>query len=732
MAAPSYYPPNPPDVPDDFAAPSSEYKTQTAVVLLALALFFLLYFGVMFFCGIYVLWAIFLCPAEPRHLKLIAMILIIPASVLGLYMLKNLFKYERAQKEFLIEIFEDEHPKLFDFIHRVCDDAGAQRPVHVYVDFNVNAWARSNVTSFFHLFIPTGKSLIIGLGMVNCMNLTEFKSVLAHEFGHFTQKGMRINAFVGAAFDIVNKMVNSEDIFDRFVRRWAQIDNIFGWPAYLGLATLWLLRKTLGMMSYAVAYSLFAHMRQLEFHADQVACTLAGSDAVVHSLYKMKFGNECFGQAMDDLRLAMIHHLYTADMFYHQAAAARYLRVKKKDPRLGEPPPLPDDPTETTQVFEDDGDKIAELWSTHPSHYDLEQNAKAHYIRSVFDERSPWLLFDNVADLRERVTYKLYRFYFKVPKDVILAEPEEVQGFIDDEHADRTYNPRYQGLYDNRKLILKDLAELAQDGAKRPWSITELSEAHATLYSAEVKHHAQLYYRRIDEINLLTAIINGWHRPKDDEIEFHGEFHALDAAKRLYKKVDKELEKDDQWLETIDRKVFMIYFQMALHINQEVAEELYRRYDFHLELQGIWFELQKQDRPIQAALSFLNSQTSDRMQHHQFRELLDIFREAHKAMKGMLKTAEEMMLPALKNMPAGQPVRPFLLEKNLIDGLSRYEQRISNRWIMRLLDQFNEMHAKSVRIHYKSLAGILALQEKIGAECVRRWESLPMVRPVNV
>jgi len=428
----------------------------------------------------------------------------------------------------------------------------------------------------------------------------------------------------------------------------------------------------------------------------------------------------------------MIHHLYTADMFYHQAAAARYLRIKKKDPRLGEPPPLPDDPTETTQVFEDDGDKIAELWSTQPSHYDLERNAKAHYIRSVFDERSPWLLFDNVEDLRERVTYKLYRFYFKVPKDVILAEPEELQGFIDDEHADRTYDPRYQGLYDNRKLILKNLAELAQDGAKQPWSITELSEAHATLYSAEVKHHAQLYYKRIDEINLLTAIINGWHHPKDDEIEFRGELHEIDAAKRLYKKVDKELEKDDQWLETIDRKVFLTYFQMALRINQEVAEELYRRYDFHLELQSIWFELQKQDRPIQAAISFLNSQTSDQMQHHHFQELLDIFREAHKAMKGMLKTAEEMMLPALKNMPAGQPVRPFLLEKQLIDGLSRYEQRISNRWIMRLLDQFNEMHAKSVRIHYKSLAGILALQEKIGAECVRRWSNLPMVKPASV
>jgi hypothetical protein len=40
----------------------------------------------------------------------------------------------------------------------------------------------------------------------------------------------------------------------------------------------------------------------------------------------------------------------------------------------------------------------------------------------------------------------------------------------------------------------------------------------------------------------------------------------------------------------------------------------------------------------------------------------------------------------------------------------------------------NEMKAKIDRIHFKSLAGILALQEKFGAECGRRWASLPAVK----
>lgn len=736
MAKASLYPENPPDVPEDLTQPSSQYKTQTTMVLFALGLFFILYFGLMLFCPLYLVGTFLLLIREFPHdspmnvIKLVALLPLLPLFILFIYMLKNLFKFERARKEFLIEIFEDEHPKLFDFIHRVCEDVGAPTPKHVYVDYLVNAAAIPDTTSFFHLFMPTGKSLLIGLGLVNSVNLTEFKAMLAHEFGHFSQKGMKISSYVYTVRKILYQVVYGEDWFDRFIVGWSRIDPRIAWPAYIVRAILWSLRKVLGLLWFVVDFFGLALSRQMEFNADLVAVSVTGSDAPIHLLYRCYFADECFGQAVDDLRVAMSHHLYTSDLFYHQSAAARIIRTKKKEPNFGEPPALPKNPTETSEVFEENDDKVAEMWSTHPSGYDREQNAKAHYVRTRFDERSPWLLFDNVEELRERVTYKFYRFYFRIPKDVILADPEEVQGFIDDEHADRTYDPRYQGLYDNRNLVLKNLNDLAKEGSKQPWSITELGQTHSALFNAEVKHRSQMYYKRIEEFHLLNAVQNGWTRPKNDELEFRGEVYEPDDAKRLLKKVDKELEKDNRWLEEQDKRVFMTYFQMALHINQAVAEELYKRYDFHLELQNIWYELQKQNPPIQAAINFLNSQESSQLQSHHFQELLEIFREAHKTMKKMLKTTEEMILPALKNLPAGLALRPFLLEKNLIDGLSKYEQSINNRWINKLLDQYHEMKAKVDRIHFKSLAGILALQERIGGECTKRWSKLPAAKPM--
>jgi hypothetical protein len=75
--------------------------------------------------------------------------------------------------------------------------------------------------------------------------------------------------------------------------------------------------------------------------------------------------------------------------------------------------------------------------------------------------------------------------------------------------------------------------------------------------------------------------------------------------------------------------------------------------------------------------------------------------------------------------------------RKLQQGLSRFANSTGGYGqptLTRCTDepQFNEVKSKVDRIHFKSLAGILALQEKIGNECARRWASLPAVKPVAV
>ena len=72
-----------------------------------------------------------------------------------------------------------------------------------------------------------------------------------------------------------------------------------------------------------------------------------------------------------------------------------------------------------------------------------------------------------------------------------------------------------------------------------------------------------------------------------------------------------------------------------------------------------------------------------------------------------------MMHPAVRT---GQPLRTFLLEGKLVDGISKHDQTLSGKWIRTLGEQLREVQKKVDRVHFKSLGSILALQERIALE----------------
>src|SRR5262245_56251452 len=337
------YPHGPANVPPYLTAPTRSYKTRVLIVLVSLFVFVALYIGLVVGSAYFSYWSFTqmaapedqprpvrtkygysnsrTAPRENRDSRGWWFVPGICSGLLCLFLVKGFFKRQRADSSMRVEITEKEQPDLFAFIRRLCQETKAPFPHKVYLVPEVNA-AVFYHSSFLHLFLPARKNLLIGLGLINRLNLSEFKAVLAHEFGHFSQSSMKLGSYVYTSNRIVCDLVYGRDWLDDVVAFLRCIDiriAVFAW-GFTGI--LWGLRKGLEGLFKAINFANSALSRQMEFNADLVAVSVTGSDALVHSLARLDFANEALMQAWHELSAAADHRLYTCDFFYHQTKAA--------------------------------------------------------------------------------------------------------------------------------------------------------------------------------------------------------------------------------------------------------------------------------------------------------------------------------------------------------------------------------------------------------------------------
>ena len=476
---------------------------------------------------------------------------IIVSSIGFLFLLKGFFKRRPMDKEMHVEITEKEQPVLFEFIYQLCDELGAPEPNKVYVAPDVNAACMSR-TSLVNLFVEPKHDLLIGLGLVNCMNLSEFKAVLAHEFGHFCHLGPT-SSYTQIVMEVMLNLIQGEDWLDRLAA-WCKEQGALKWLGYSIGGCMWCGRSFLFLMFKMVALQDHAVSREQEFHADRVAVSAAGSDASTHGLLRARFGMQCFMQAVEDLATALDHKLYSNDLYVHQDCAAAVVRRKKKEPELGLPPALPH-PTagKDIKVFDAEQDELEDeddtppMWHTHPSDADREENAKEQFVPAPIDHRSPWILFKDAADLKERMTYKYYRMVFRIPKNADLTDAQRVQEYIDNEHVETTYDPKYHGAYDDRPLEPGDLSELDTIIKTSPWTEDRMEKVYEKLYEG-CRERAETRSDLLKDRHSLRENVVG--KPSS-------------RMKRRMKEIEKKIDDNWDWFKSFDRRVYLLHVQMA-------------------------------------------------------------------------------------------------------------------------------------------------------------------------
>jgi Zn-dependent protease with chaperone function len=725
------YPPAPANVPKDFTRLPREYRWQVILVLGSLLISLLLYLALVIGSAWLCYWFFSsLSAPQPRRrgddyivLKLVGMV---GSGLLFLYLLKGLFKGSRQDQTLLVEITEREQPELFEFIRHVCAETKAPLPHKVFVSPEVTAAAFMH-TSLLSLVLPTRKNLLIGLGLVNLLNLSEFKAVLAHEFGHFSQRSMRLGSYVYIANKVLADIVYGRDWLDTVMSHLKSIDlriAIFVWT-FLGV--LWGLRKVMEAVFKVINIFNLSLMRQMEFNADRVAVSVSGSDAIVHALLRSSFGDQAFRQLANDLWSAADHNLYSRDIFAHQLPAAEMLRRRAKNPTWGQPPA---ERGPEVQVFKpgEGNNGVPLMWATHPPNEDRERNAKQFYLPAELDEHSPWLLFRDQADLRRRVSQRYYQVFHKLEGPPEGRDPATVQSFLNDEYAETTYPERYQGYYDNRYLEVTDLDKLIAQARTEAAAADQASDELDKLYGADLKLWVDAHQKRLNDFDLLNGLKFGQLTLTAKTLEFRGQAYPPRDIPRLFEQVQQEIEEDQRYKAYMDTRIFLVYGRLAHRHAGAAGQDLFDRYRFHLALQDMHRQVVQGVGNAQAALNYAGNRRE--LSQDEFAQIRETLRQAAGSLFAAVDASKKLRVPALKNMETGQRLRDFLLPKSLIYDLSPDQNTISPEWIQQFLGQLAEVQSKLSRLLFKSLGGILATQEAIVNNRAKPVDDLAPTVPV--
>lgn len=138
---------------------------------------------------------------------------IVVAGICVKVVLEPLFKIFEKRKNDGKEIKRADYPELFALIDEVVEKVDCLQPKHVYLSDECNAYV--NYPSMWGYIFHGRQNLTIGIPLLFGMNKTEFKSILSHEFGHFTQKSVSVNRVANLSEFLCGSIAQSQEALEK-------------------------------------------------------------------------------------------------------------------------------------------------------------------------------------------------------------------------------------------------------------------------------------------------------------------------------------------------------------------------------------------------------------------------------------------------------------------------------------------------------------------------------------
>ena len=494
-----------------------------------------------------------------------------------IFLVKFIFAVSKDENSQRIEVLEAEQPRLFAFIRELTTATGTRFPKKIYFSPDVNACVFYN-SNFWSMFLPIRKNLEIGLGLVNSINVSEFKAVMAHEFGHFSQRSMKLGSFTYNVNRVIHNMLYENKGYANFLNAWGKLHwgtALFArLTARIAQGIQWILRGMYGFINK----NYMSLSREMEFHADAVSAGVSGGNNLVSALSRIEIAGSCYNTALSEANARVKQNKVSRNIFSNQLAILRSVAAEYDLPLTQG---LPDVSYHFVHSFSRSRINFRNQWASHPTLEERKNHLDKLGLEIPADKSSAWMLFEGAEALQERTTDNLYRTV-KFEGTVEYYDERQFEKEYLGRKAEYALPVEYKGYYEGRYIETRD------------WDLEKALEE-----VAPVRNFEELFNEETGQLQTMinsnkkdAELARAIHEKKIDvkTFDFDGVKYSAKDGEKVALLLDKEIETQVQQQRKMDKDAFLYFLhrpgaaQQRMLTNYRQWKRVHMLYDEYVQL----------------------------------------------------------------------------------------------------------------------------------------------------
>lgn len=532
---------------------SKNFKHRAFKAILSIILFIATYLfliacalGLMVACGY---GAVMLIALRPSLITLMLGIAIFSIGVLILFfMVKFVFASNKTDRSNLIEIYQRDEPRLFEFINTIVKETGTDFPKRIYISSEVNASVFYD-SNFWSMFLPVKKNLHIGLGLMNSVTTDEFKGIIAHEFGHFSQRSMKVGSYVYNVNQVIHNMLYDNESYEAIISKWSNLSGYFSFATAIGIKIIGGVQWVLKQVYNVVNINYMALSREMEFHADEVAANIAGSQSLATSLVRMELAAQAYNNVLNFYGNKIQENLRPSDIFPQQQFLMAFSAEEHKLPMAND---LPVVTLETKNRFNKSKLSFDDQWSSHPSDHDrIKRLNELNIIITETDTSIAINLFADKEEIQALTTINLFASVNYTGETHIHNFPDFKKEYLES-YTKTSFSKKYNNYYDDLPIGSFDFEN------------TEISKNNTTeeeLFSLDSVNKVYYSIGLENDLNILKRISAGEFKLKS--FDYDGQRFTPKDTNYLISKIESEIKAVKLDIAENDKNIFDYYYAIA-------------------------------------------------------------------------------------------------------------------------------------------------------------------------